>query len=183
MRTMILAAAVTAALAPSPLFSQTLSQDSAFPAARLAFFNVQRVVAESAIGDAALAKLEAFRSKMASQIDQRNRALQVERQKLEQAAAGLSPTARVEMEGGIRKFELDVQRLLEDAQAEFLGMQRDIESDLHLKIVPVVEAVAKEKDVHFVFEWPGPAIFWADPRFDITASIIEQLDKTAGAND
>ena len=183
MWTVILAAVTVATLTPSPVFSQTVSQDGAFPVARVAFFSVQRVAMESAVGKTAMAKLDAFRSQTASEIDERNQALQLERQELQQAGSVLSPTARAEIEGRVRKFELDLQRFIEDAQAEFLGIQQAVESDFQLKVVPIVAAVAEESGVHFVFDYPGPGIFWADPRFDITASIIERLDKTTGAND
>ncbi len=174
MRTMLLAACITAALAPSPAVAQT-----AFPAARLAFFNAQRVAAESATGQAAAARLEAFRSTTATEIDERNQALTAERQKLQQAAALLNAPARVQLERNIRRFELDIQRFIEDAQAEFVRIQQEVEGAFQLKLLPVVEEVAKEQGIHFVFDRLSPAIFWADPAYDVTAEIIERLDETA----
>ena len=174
MRTILLAACLTAALTPSQVFAQT-----AFPAARLAFFNAQRVAAESATGQAAATRLEAFRSTTATEIDEQNRSLTAERQKLQQTGALLNAPARLDLERNIQRFELDIQRFIEDAQAEFLGIQQEVETAFQLKLFPVVEAVAKEHGVHFVFDRLNPAIFWADPAYDVTAEIIERLDETA----
>ena len=80
----------------------------------------------------------------------------------------------------IQNFELDLQRFMEDAQAEFFGIQQDLQTDFLVKLSPVVERVAGEHDVQFVFSWPSPSVFFADPRYDLTDQIIERLDEENG---
>jgi hypothetical protein len=61
------------------------------------------------------------------------------------------------------KFRVDVQRLIQDAQAELMGVQRDVESTFLFKVKPIVEKVAKDKGLQFVFNLDTGSIAWADP--------------------
>ncbi len=169
--------AILTALALTFLGADAFAQapHSEFPTARVAFFNIERVAAESAIGEAAIARLEEFHSKTNLEIQNRNQQLEEARERLRQGVSVLSSDARLERERKIQNFELDLERFIEDAEAQFLGIQQDVESDFLVKLGPVIEGVAQEKDVHFVFTYPGPGFVWADPRFDITSDIIEQL--------
>jgi outer membrane protein len=158
-----------------PASAQEL-QGVAFPTARLAFFDAQRVVAESVTGRAAFAELEMFRNETTIDLDQRNRALATDRQRLQAEATVISPSARLDLERRIQRTELDLQRLLEDAQAEFFGLQQEAENGFEVKLRPAVEAVAREQGVHFVFDRLTSPILWADPAYDLTEQIIERLD-------
>ena len=172
--TIIAATAATIVLAGSASAQEL--QGVTFPTARIAFFDSDRVVAESVTGQAAFAVLEAFRTEAATELERRNRALATERQRLQAESAVLSAAARLDLERQVQSTELDIQRLLEDAQAEFLGLQQEVEYGFQVKLLPTVEAVAREQGVHFVFNRLASPIIWADPTYDITERIIERLD-------
>ena len=170
----IVAAGAIAALA-LPASAQEL-QGVTFPGARVAFFDAQRVVSESVTGQAAFAELEAFRSDTAAELERRSQSLAAEQQRLETESALLSATARLSLERSIQSTELNLQRLLEDAQTEFLGLQQAADYNFQVKLLPAVEAVALEHEVHFVFNRLTYPILWADPTYDLTERIIERLD-------
>jgi hypothetical protein len=46
-------------------------------------------------------------------------------------------------------------------------------------LTPVIDQVAKQKQVHFVFNAQESGLVWADPAMDLTAEVIQALD--AGA--
>ena len=175
MRGTIIAATVAVIVLAVPASAQEL-HGVTFPAARIGFFDAQRVAAESVTGQAAFAELEAFRTEATADLERRNQALAAERQRLQVGSAVLSSTARLDVERRIQRGELNVQRLLEDAQAEFLGLQQAAENGFQVKLLPAVEAVAREQGVHFVFNLLASPIIWANPTFDLTESIIERLD-------
>ncbi len=172
--TLIAATVATVALV-GPASAQEL-QGVTFPTARIAFFDAERVVAESVTGQAAFAALDAFRTEAATDLERRNQALAADRQRLQVESVGFSATARLDLERRIQRTELDIQRLLEDLQAQFLGLQQDVENGFQVKLLPTVEAVAREQGVHFVFNRLASPIFWADPTYDLTERIIERLD-------
>ncbi len=175
MRSTIIAATVAIIALAVSASAQDL-QGVTFPTARIAFFDAERVVAESVTGQAAFAALDAFRTKAATDLERRNQALAAERQRLRVESVVLSATARLDLERRIQRTELDIQRLREDLQAEFLGLQQEVEYGFQVKLLPTVEAVALEQRVHFVFNRLASPIIWADPTYDLTERIIERLD-------
>ena len=176
MRSTVIAATVVVILGGTVTVSAQELTGVAFPSARIAFFDAQRVVSESVTGQAAFAELEAFRTETATELERRNQSLTAEQQRLQAQSALLSPTARLSLERSIRSTELDIQRLLEDAQREFLGLQQEADYGFQVKLLPAVEAVALEHEVHFVFNRLTYPILWADPAYDLTERIIERLD-------
>ena len=175
MKGTIIAATVAVIVFAVPASAQEL-QGVTFPTARIAFFDAERVVAESVTGQAAFAALDAFRTEAATDLERRNQALAADRQRLQAESVVLSATARLDLERRIQRTELDIQRLLEDLQAEFLGLQQEVEYGFQVKLRPIVEAVAHEQGVHFVFNRLASPIIWADPTYDLTERIIERLD-------
>jgi len=175
MRAVIVVAtgAIVALALPAP--AQEL-QGVTFPSTRIAFFDPQRVVSESVTGQAAFAQLEAFRTETAVELERRSQSLAAEQQRLQAESALLSPTARLHLQRSIQSTELNIQRLFEDAQTEFLGLQQEADYSFQVKLLPVVEAVALELEVHFVFNRLTYPILWADPAYDLTERIIERLD-------
>ena len=162
MRGTIIAATIAVVALAVPTSAQEL-QGVTFPTARIAFFDAERVVAESTTGQAAFAALDVFRTEAATDLERRNRALAADRQRLQGESVGLPAPARLDLEQRIRRTELDIQRLLEDLQSEFLGLQQEVEYGFQVKLLPTVEAVAREQGVHFVFNRLASSIIWVDP--------------------
>ena len=111
MRGTLIAAIVAVIALAVPASAQQL-QGVTFPTARIAFFDAERVVAESVTGQAAFAALDAFRTEAATDLERRNQALAADQQRLQVEAVALSETARLELERLIQHTELDIQRLL-----------------------------------------------------------------------
>jgi outer membrane protein len=163
-------------LAPLVLIAVPVVAAAQTPSTTLfACLSPQRAFSESEIGKAAIARLTALQDEKAQQIDERNKALQTEEQTLQQSAPLLSDTARAQRTQELEKFRLDVQRFIEDAQAEVTGVQRDTETAFLARLKPAVERVAQEKKLQIVFNLDAGSILWADSSLDITPEVIEQL--------
>jgi len=176
--------ALLCALAPAKAVAQApAAQDQpafGISGLRLASFSPQRAFSASAEGKAGMARLAALQEKRAREIDDRNKTLQSQEQALQRSLAVLSEEARSQRAKEVEKFKLDVQRFIEDAQAELLGLQRDIESAFVLKLQPAIEQVAKAKGVQVVVNLDDASIVWADPALDITAEVVTQLARAEG---
>ena len=179
MKALVCLVTVLTALVPATAFAQGPAAQGQAPfgigAIRLATFSPQRAFSESAEGKAGISRLAALQEKRAREIEDRNKNLQAQEQALQRNLAVLTEDARSQRTKEVEKFRLDVQRFIEDAQAELLGLQRTIESAFVVSLKPAVEQVAKDKGVQLVVNLDDASIVWADPVLDITAEVVQQL--------
>jgi outer membrane protein len=151
----------------------------AFPpvaGAQVAYFSTQRAFSLSTEGKAAQAELLALEAARARDIEGRNKALETQRLALERGATVLGDAARAQRTKEIQKFEIDLQRFIQDAQAELAGAQRDAESAFLARLRPALDQVAKEKGLALVFNADAGVLMWSDPALDITPEVVERLD-------
>jgi hypothetical protein len=72
-------------------------------------------------------------------------------------------TARMADFSPQRKFEIDLRRFIQDAQAEITGFQRDVETGFLAKVNPALDQVAIERSLWLVFNEDAGLIAWASP--------------------
>jgi Skp family chaperone for outer membrane proteins len=128
-----------------------------------AVVNIQRLIAESTLGQSATARLRAFQTARQKVIADK----QAELQQLSRSAARRTQ---------IDKAELELQRLTEDAQADLTALDQQLRDELSKKLRPIVAKLAEEEHIGIIFEYPQQAIVWVSPSVDITAKVIERLD-------
>ena len=161
---------------PSLTFAQgALPTDAA--SSRLAYFSPQRAFALSSDGKAAEAKLSALEAATSKEIAARNAKLKDMQEALERSTAVLGDAARRQREVEVERFQIDTKRFLEDAQAQFLGVQRDLENSFFAKLRPALDAVAKERGFFFVFNEDSGQLAWANPALDITGDVVKKLNQ------
>lgn len=142
---------------------------------RVAFFSPQRAFAESDQGKAGMTRLKELQEKSAREIEARNKALQAQEQALEQSLGILNEETRNQRTREIEKVRLDVERFVQDAQANFLGVQREIETAFTIRLKPALEEVAKANKLQLILNLDTESLLWADPALDITADVVKQL--------
>ena len=158
------------AVAQSP---QSIGTDSA----RLAYVSPQRAFYESNDGKAAQARLNTIQSETSREMESRNAKLQALQRNLAQSASVLADAARRERELEIDRFQIDLQRFVEDAQARFLGVRKDLENAFLGKFGPALDSVAKKRGLLFVLNQDSGVIAWADPKLDITADVVAMVNQ------
>jgi Skp family chaperone for outer membrane proteins len=168
-----LAAALTLLVAPLPAPAQTLAPPP------VAYFSPQRAFAASPEGKVAETRLTALQAERTKELDSRNQRLKALEDALQKTREVLSPTARQEREREIDRFQVDIQRFVQDAQAEFLGVRRQSESAFIVKLQPALAAVAKERGLLLVVNEDEGLIAWADPVADITPEVVRRLNALA----
>jgi outer membrane protein len=144
---------------------------------RLAYFSPQRAFALSPDGKAAEAKLSALEAAKGKEIAARNAKLKQLQDALDQGGAVLGDAARRQREIEVERFQVDTKRFVEDAQAEFLGVQRDLENTFFAKLRPALDAVAKERGLLFVLNEDSGQLAWANPLADITGDVVKRLNQ------
>jgi len=154
--------------------SLTFVPVSAFAQA-IACFSPQRAFSESADGRAVVARLTTLQNEKARVVDEKNKALQAQELALQQSSSLLSEAARTQRSKEVETFRIDVRRFIEDAQAEFTGIQRDAENAFVIKLRPALAKVAQAKGFQIVFNVDEGPIAWFDPSLDITSEVVKQL--------
>jgi outer membrane protein len=146
---------------------------------KYAYIFYNQIAAFSNAGKALQAKMQSMQDQKLKELQDRQKALQAAQEKLEKGASVMNETARVQLQTEIERQTRDLQRASEDAQQEAQAFAQQAEVEFLRTVNPAVEKVAKEKQVHFVFNAQESGLVWADPSLDLTAEVIKALD--AGA--
>jgi len=175
---------VSLALGASVLLAPSLALAQAPAAApaegqRFAVINIQRIAAESTEGKASTAKVQALNQKKISDLNDLNKRLQADQQKLSAQGTMLNEAARAELERNIDKEQKDLQRSQQDAQEEVQQLQQDLQNGFQAKLLPIIQQVVNERKITILFSSADAGIVFADPGLDLTADVIKRFDAAA----
>jgi len=165
------AAAAPVQAAPQPAAPKPFPQG-----AKVAYVVLQRIANESADGRVATTRIQALQQKRAAELNDKNKQLTTLQQKLEKEGSVMSASAAAELQKNIEKITVDVQRFTQDAQAEVQELQQTLQQEFQQRLEPVLQAVAQEMGLQFVFNGPDAGLVWADAALDISSEIIRKLD-------
>jgi Skp family chaperone for outer membrane proteins len=55
-------------------------------------------------------------------------------------------------------------------------LQQQLQEEFQRRVAPIIEAVGKEKNLHFIFNGPDSGLVYGDASLDITAEVIKKFD-------
>jgi Skp family chaperone for outer membrane proteins len=159
----------TAAPAPQP--------PAAFPqGAKIALVNLQQIAQLSVDGKASTAKVQALITKKQNEAAAKAKQLQDNQAKLQQSGALMNDTARAQLEKEIERQQVDQQRFEQDAQAEVMELQTQLQGEFQEKLFPILNQMVLEKGLHLLFSAADAGIIAADPGIDLTLEAIKRFD-------
>jgi Skp family chaperone for outer membrane proteins len=170
---------------PAPAPAAPATQKPAAPAPppakfqdgmKYAYVNMQFVAANSNDGKAAAEKLKAFQDQKTKELQDKQKTLQAAQQKLDSGGSVLSDAARAQLQTDIERQTRDLQRQTEDAQQDVQNLAQQVEEDFTRKVLPIIEKVAQEKQVHFVFNAAQSGLIWAEPGMNLTSEVIAAMN-------
>ena len=176
--------------APAPAPTTAKPAQPAAPAApkvpfqtglKYAFVQLQEVAQSSTQGKAFNAKVQSLQEQKVKELQDKNKVLQAAQEKLEKGASVLNDQARAQLQTDIDRQQRDIQRFTEDAQQEIQQLTQQLQGEFERLLLPIIDKVAKEKQVHFVFDAAQSGLVWADPSMNLTADVIQALDASATA--
>ena len=163
-------------LAAPPAFGQTQPPEPfGLSGLRIAFFSPQRAFSDSDDGKAGLARLKALDEKRGREVEARTSELRKREETLKASLGMSSADGRIKQTRDVEKFRLDVDRFIEDAQAEFLAVRREIEQAFLVRVRPIIEQMAKDRQLDIILNADSQMLLWADRSVDITSEVVEQL--------
>ena len=169
--------------APTPPPAAQPQPQRPFPeGAKIAYLDIQRVASESAEGKVSTARVQALNQKKVAELNDLNKRLLADQQKLQAQGAMLNESARAELERGIDRQQKDLQRKQQDAQEEVQQLQTDLQNTFQGKLYPIIQQVVAEKGIEMLFSQRDSGIVFANPALDLTADVIKRFDAAQGAS-
>jgi outer membrane protein len=165
---------------PAPAPAQPPAPKPFPQGAKVAYVVLQRIANESADGRVATTRIQALQQKKAAELNEKNKQLTGIQAKLEKEGSVMSASASAELQKQAEKLNVELQRFQQDAQAEVQELQQQLQQEFQQKLEPVIQAVAAEMGLHFVFNGPDAGLVWAEPSLDISTEVIKKLDLSSG---
>ena len=154
---------------------------AAIPAAaqvKVAVIDVQRVVSESDAGKEALKQLAQLREQKQQEGQNLQKELDALRDQFAKQRFSLSEAMLAELNKQIEDKNIALQRFQDDATRELNDAQRKTLSALEDRIMPIINAVGKERGMTLIFNKFQSGLVYADTEVDITDEVIKRFNTT-----
>ena len=180
----IIVVAVLLGVAVSPVVAQAPGP-SAPPAPasrstiRIAYIDVQRVLARSSAGVAAREQLEREKAVMQREMDAKRQELEKLRDELEKKGPLMTADVRRERQEQFERKRRDAARQMDDFQKELEKKDQTLLQRVLQDLTGVSERVGKERGYYMVVEKRGASVLYASPDADLTDEIIRAYDQQA----
>jgi len=149
--------------------------------AKVAFVDVQKVLARSAAGVAAREQLEKEKATMQREMDGKRVELEKLREELEKKGPLMTADARRDKSDQFERKRRDAARLADDFQKELEKKEQGLLAKVLQDVSVVVERVGKQRGLSLVVERRGATVLYAAPEADLTDEVIRAYDQEAGA--
>ena len=93
----------------------------------------------------------------------------------------MNDAARTQLEKDIERQQLEQQRFEQDAQAEVMELQTQLQGDFQERLFPILNQMVLEKGLHVLFSAGDAGIIAADPGIDLTLEAIKRFDAATAA--
>jgi len=148
-------------------------------AGRIAFVDVQRVIARSQAGMAAREQLERDKAAMQKQVDGQRDEIKKLQEDLEKKGQLLTAEARKERQEQLERKIRDVRRLVDDLQKELQKKEQELLQKVLQEVSGVVQKVGREKGYLMIVEKRGAAVVYGAAEADLTEEIVRAFDDEA----
>lgn len=148
---------------------------------KIGVLEVQRIVAESAVGKESLARVQKIQGQKQEELTRRQTELKDLEKKIQDQNKSLSEEALDKLQKDYQAKALEFKRSQDDAQRELEELQRKELSELEKKVMPVIDAVAREQGFNLVFNKFQSGLLFADGSSDLTDAVITKFNSQIAA--
>jgi Skp family chaperone for outer membrane proteins len=143
---------------------------------KYAYIRFQIVASQSAEGLKATQEITMLQEQRQREITEKDKALQSMTDKLQNEGGILSEASRTRLQNEIDRSQRDIQRMVEDAKLDVQKLTEQLQQNFMVKLNPIIERLAKEKELHMIFNAVESGLVWAAPGMDLTTDVINALD-------
>lgn len=145
---------------------------------RIAYVDVQRVLARSSAGVAAREQLEKEKAALQKNIDAKRKEIEKLREELDKKGALLSAEAKREKQDVFERQVRDIRRLADDYQKELEKKEADLLQKVLQNISGIIDRIGKQKGYHVILDRRA-GIIYGSPEADLTDEITKAYDLEA----
>jgi outer membrane protein len=151
---------------------------------KFAVINIQGAIISTKDGQKAAAELNAKTAPKKKELEQKQNDISALQDQLNKGTNTLSDTAKNDLYKTIEAKKKNLQREVEDAQADLEADQQKLLQQLGQKILAVIEKYARDNGYTIVVDVSSPQtpVLYASPSIDITKEIIELYDKSTASS-
>ena len=153
-----------------------LSWAATYAEGKVGFINLQRLVNESKIGQAARTDLQKMRQEKETLVAAKLREVNELRNLINQNGDKMSPQEKRDKVLALQKANKEYQRLVSDVKEDILREDRQLVSIILQKADGILKKVAKKLKYTIILK-DATAIGYLDPNVDITDEVIKELNK------
>ncbi len=158
------------------VFGMILSSTSFAASDKVGYINLQRLINESKMGQAARADIQKMRQAkeavLRTKLDEINKL----RAYINKNAAKMVSTEKRDKIEKLKKIYKDYQRLLADSKEDIVREDRELVAIILKKADSVLKKVAKKKKFGIILKDPN-SIGYLNPDVDITDAVLKELNK------
>lgn len=151
--------------------------------AKIAFVNIQEVANASQAGKEASAKLKTLNDQKVAALQAKQKQLQDMTAKRDQGGTVLNDAARAQLDKDIENLQRQLQFDQQTAQSDMQDLQNQLMADFQKKIVPIIQALGKEKGLQAVFSVQDAGAVYVHPGLDLTQEVIKRLDAAPASSE
>jgi Skp family chaperone for outer membrane proteins len=141
----------------------------------VAFVSVQRIAAQSAIGQASAKRLETARQEKSRALAEKQQHLEALRLQIAQNGGVLYRSKREALQKEEERERAEAETLKQSAQAELQTLQHQIQTAFQNDLKTVLVELTNERDADIVLN-ADTSVVWARSGFDLTDEAIKRVD-------
>ncbi len=143
---------------------------------QIAVVNSQEVLEKSTEGKKVMAQIQSRDSKAQADIAKMDEDIRVLETRLNTQRLTLTQEAMLSMQTDLERKRTDRTRFAEDQVREMNDLTQRLFNRIQSELLPIIEAVGKEKNLDLIFDLQRSGAIYFNPRTDITAEIILKYD-------
>ena len=141
----------------------------------VAFVSIQRIAAQTKIGQASAKRLDTARQEKSRALAEKQQKVESLRLQIAQNGGVFYRSKREELQKQEEKERAELDRLKETAQSEIQALQREIQTAFQNDLKTVLVELAQERDADVVLN-ADTSVVWARPGFDLTEDAVKRVD-------
>lgn len=149
---------------------------SACAADQVGYINIQRLIHESKIGEAAKADLQKLRAEKQQEVVEKGQLVAQLKDYITNKKEWADSSEKKEVLEKYQKLVKEYDRLLEDAKEDIAREDRELTAIILEKADSALKEVARKKDYSVILKDPD-VIGYLNPKVDITDDVLKKLDK------
>jgi Skp family chaperone for outer membrane proteins len=147
------------------------------PSGPVAFIVSQRISNETTEGKAGIARIQALQRERTADARTRQEALQATRRQID---ATQDSAERTRLQAQEQQQRTDLEKAVTQSQVDLQNLQRQIQSELGVKVKAAIQDLVKGTGVQVVLS-ADTTVVWAAQGLDLTSPVIERLNAQAAA--